>query len=112
MQNRVAYHASAVSYNKALLLAAEEQAKLVEDPTVQKWCRSVANLHRFHLKQHRAALARLQSKKKQRYKKNRKPAQPHKSIAQEQVEFAKQQEQIHAGNAGVMEKQHASEGQV
>lgn len=53
------YHRSAIQYNEALAVVAEEQADLVEDPEVKKWCRSVGKQHRFHAKRHRSALAKL-----------------------------------------------------
>lgn len=54
------YHRSAIQYNEALAVVAEEQADLVEDPEVKKWCRSVGKQHRFHAKRHRSALAKLE----------------------------------------------------
>jgi hypothetical protein len=91
MQDKEVYHASAVQYNEGLALAAEEQANLVQDPVVKKWCRAIAKQHRFHLKRHRAALARLQgSKQPQSTDEESRP----KTIAEEQAEFAAQKENL------------------
>jgi hypothetical protein len=60
MQKDVTYHRSAIQYNDALAVIAEEQAELVEHPEVKKWCRSVGRQHRFHSKRHRSALAKLE----------------------------------------------------
>lgn len=63
MQDREIYHASAVEYNETLAVAAEKLTESVADPTVKKWCRGIAKLHRYHLKRHRAALAKIQENK-------------------------------------------------
>lgn len=60
MQKDLTYHLSAIEYNDALAVVAEETADKVEHPEVKKWCRSVAKQHRFHAKRHRSALAKLE----------------------------------------------------
>lgn len=100
MQDKEVYHASAVQYNEALALAAEKEAESVQDPVVKKWCLAVAAQHRFHLKRHRAALAKVQGKKHVLTPEEM-PAHTHevpptnahveKTVAEEQEEFAAQQ---------------------
>lgn len=60
MQKDKTYHQSAIEYNDALAVAAEEQAEKVEHPVIKKWCTSVAKQHRFHSKRHARALEKLQ----------------------------------------------------
>jgi hypothetical protein len=115
MQDKEIYHASAVQYNEALAIAAEEQASSVQDPVVKKWCTSIAKQHRFHLKRHRAALAKIQGEARVLTPEEM-PAQTHeKSVAEEQAEFAAQQ-QANEGTDGedvISEEEHvALEGKV
>jgi hypothetical protein len=90
MQDKEVYHASAVQYNEALALAAEKEAESVQDPVVKKWCLAVAAQHRFHLKRHRAALAKVQGKKNAPNEPAEQPRKE-KTVAEEQAEFAAQQ---------------------
>ncbi len=107
MQDKELYHASAVEYNETLALAAEGLASSVKDPVVSKWCSSIAKQHRFHLKRHRAALAKIQGEA-HKLTPEEMPAQTHeKTVAEEQAEFAAQQE-----NATGEEEHLALEGKV
>lgn len=56
------YHLSAILYNERIAGCAEELAEEVLNPVVQKWCRAVANQHRFHENRHRAALKKLRKR--------------------------------------------------
>lgn len=53
------YHESAIIYNKELAEHAEELTSRIKDPTVRKWCQSVAKQHRFHEGRHTRALEKL-----------------------------------------------------
>ncbi len=65
MQKDKTYHQSAIEYNDALAVAAEEQAEKVEHPVIKKWCTSVAKQHRFHSKRHARALEKLKNEESQ-----------------------------------------------
>lgn len=60
MDRDESYHQSAIEYNDGLAEAAQKLSESVEHPVIKKWCRGIVNLHRFHAKRHRAALAKMQ----------------------------------------------------
>jgi len=59
MQKDQAYHKAAILYNEGLAEFAENLAKTLGHPEVQKWCVAVGKQHRFHAKRHRSALNKL-----------------------------------------------------
>jgi len=106
MQDRERYHESAVEYNEKMAIAAEELVDYLQDPVVKKWCVGIGKQHRFHLKRHRAALAKIRGKRivegNIELRSLSLDPEPNafggtvhlveKTVAEEQAEFAAQQE--------------------
>lgn len=79
------YHISAIEYNEVLAKTAEKLSETLEHPEIQRWCRGVGLQHRFHEKQHKTALERLE---------HQETGTEEKSVAEQQAQFAKDQESV------------------
>lgn len=59
MSKDLAYHEAVVDYNQQFAEFAEQVVDSIEEPTVKKWCASIARQHRVHERRHRRIVERL-----------------------------------------------------
>lgn len=59
MSKDLAYHEAVVDYNQRFADFAEGVVDSIEEPTVKKWCASIARQHRVHERRHQRILDRL-----------------------------------------------------
>lgn len=60
MLKDASYHRAAIQYNGEIADFAANLADKLEHPEVERWARSVAKQHRFHLDRHEKALDKIE----------------------------------------------------